>query len=267
MGAVDVDGAELGAFVLAVPGEDEARGRHVWIELELAAVHHEAEPNVLRRLYAGLAAGWVRAGVVHHYAVVRPADAPTWLALAFAHEQVYGVHRAVDQEPGPEGGVRLRLATAADLDAIAPLAGLISEAHAASPVFAYIEPAFRDNQRPGTLALLEDPTCAYWIAEDDAGVAAYAAMRPVPAAEASMLKPAGAAELVVAATAPRARGRGIGVALTRRAIAWAAAQGPELCITDWRAANLTSSTFWPHRGFRPAAYRLHRMIDPRVVPR
>ncbi len=80
-----------------------------------------------------------------------------------------------------------------------------------------------------------------------------------------MLKPAGTVELIVAATLPRVRGTGVGRALCERALTWAAERGLELCVIDWRAANLTASVFLPRRGFRTTAYRLHRLIDPRVA--
>ena len=80
-----------------------------------------------------------------------------------------------------------------------------------------------------------------------------------------MLKPADAVELIVAATLPKVRGAGIGRVLCQHALAECAAQGLEVCVIDWRAASLTASVFWPRRGFRPTAYRLHRLIDQRVV--
>ena len=80
-----------------------------------------------------------------------------------------------------------------------------------------------------------------------------------------MLKPADTVELIVAATLPNVRGTGIGRILCERALADSAAQGLDVCVIDWRAASLTASVFWPRRGFRPTAYRLHRLIDQRVA--
>jgi len=159
----------------------------------------------------------------------------------------------------------MRLARSDDLEAFLPVAPLIADSNVASPVFAYVDQAFYDDIGPGTLELLEDETVACWIAEHAGEVLGFVSMRPVPADEGSMLKPAGTVELIVAATLPRVRGNGVGRALCERALTWAAERGLEVCVIDWRAANLTASVFWPRRGFRPTAYRLHRLIDPRVA--
>ena len=147
-----------------------------------------------------------------------------------------------------------------------PVSRLIADSNVASPVFAYIDPPFYDDLRQSMLETLEDETVRVWIAEDAPEVLGFVAVREVPAGEGSMLKPAGTVELIVAATLARARGTGIGRALCERALAESAARRIEVCVIDWRAANLSASVFWPRRGFRPTAYRLHRIIDPRVVP-
>ena len=72
--------------------------------------------------------------------------------------------------------------------------------------------------------------------------------------------PEKAAFLGFASTLPEARGSGIGVALTDAGFAWAAEQGYEVMVTDWRVTNLLSSRFWPRRGFRETFLRLYRSI-------
>ena len=104
------------------------------------------------------------------------------------------------------------------------------------------------------------------MAEDDGGVLGFAALRPVPDVEATMTHPAGSVELLVAATTPEARGRGVMGSVLSHALGWAKDQGYDVCVTDWRAANLDSSRAWPRLGFRPICFRLHRIIDPRMLP-
>jgi ribosomal protein S18 acetylase RimI-like enzyme len=269
-GAVAVEGDRIVGYLLAIKGDDVLRGRHVWSGLVHHAVALDADPELVRHLYAHLATHWVDDARFHHYAVVPSADLAPWLALAFAHEQVHAVREttgpvtSADPRRVAEPPLSLRRAEPADLDSVLPVARLIAGANVASPVFAYIDDAFYDDIRPGTLELLEDPGVYYWIAESAGEVVGLAAMRPIPADEGTLLKPPAAVELIVAATHPRLRGTGVGVALLERALAAAAAGGLDVCVTDWRAANLTASVFWPRRGFRPFAYRLHRLIDPRV---
>ncbi|MFC4591716.1 GNAT family N-acetyltransferase [Sphaerisporangium corydalis] len=164
---------------------------------------------------------------------------------------------------GPPPGVRR--AGPGDIDALEPILGLIFDAHAAPPVFAYIDGPMRDNLRPGHLELLNDPAVSYWVSESGQGVDGFCVMRPVPPDEATLLAPRGSVELILAATAKHARGTGVGRRLAEHALAAAARQGFPVCVTDWRAANPASSVFWPHRGFRPIAYRLHRLLDPRLT--
>jgi ribosomal protein S18 acetylase RimI-like enzyme len=65
-----------------------------------------------------------------------------------------------------------------------------------------------------------------------------------------LLAPESACYLGFAVTLPEARGSGIGVALTHASFAWAAKQGFQTMVTDWRVTNLLASRFWPQRGFR-----------------
>ena len=54
--------------------------------------------------------------------------------------------------------------------------------------------------------------------------------------------------------------RGVGLALTAHAFAWAYEQGFESMTVDWRMVNLLASRFWPNRGFRPQYLRLYRAV-------
>ncbi|MGH8824421.1 MAG: GNAT family N-acetyltransferase [Jiangellaceae bacterium] len=268
-GAVALDRDHLVGYQLAIPGDD-LRGRHVWSGLEHHATAPDSGPEIARHLYANLAAGWVSDRRLHHYALVPVADVDRWLALAFGHEQVHAmgstnVPETLQAHGNSRSDFSVRQAGPDDLDAVQPVSRLIADSNVASPVFAYVDQSFYDDLRPSLRETLEDETVTVWIAEDATEVLGFVAVRPIPADEGTMLKPAGTVELIVAATLPTARGRGVGRTLCERALAESATQGLEICVVDWRAANLTASVFWPRRGFRPTAYRLHRLIDPRVV--
>jgi ribosomal protein S18 acetylase RimI-like enzyme len=271
-GAIAIEDDRVVGYLLATRGDD-LRGRHVWSGLEHHAIAFDADPEIVRHLYAFLAGTWVDDARLHHYAVVPSTDLPPWLALTFAHEQVHAVRKTAGPVTSADArgstGVSgapfsVRRAQPGDLEAVLPVARLIADANVSSPVFAFVGDAFYDEIRPGTLELLEDQGIDYWIAESAGEVLGFAAMRPIPVDEGTLLKPPGTVELIVAATLPRLRGTGVGIALLERALGSAAAAGLDVCVTDWRAANLTASVFWPRRGFRPFAYRLHRLIDPRV---
>ncbi|MYX33221.1 MULTISPECIES: GNAT family N-acetyltransferase [unclassified Streptomyces] len=255
--AETADGA-LAGYLIAVPGDD-VRGRHVWTGPGHYATH---DGDVLRGLYADLSGPWLGEGRLHHYAVAAAHDLPVWLSQCFAYEQV---HAVTDLTAGAAGfHDDVRAARPSDLAALEPLFRLVADAHTAPPVFAFIEPSFHEGLRPGHLELLEDPAVSYWLAEGPEGVRGFCVMRPVPDDEVSLTAPRGSVELLLAATAPGYRGGGVGRRLTEHALADAARNGFRVCVTDWRAANPLSSAFWPRRGFRPVAHRLHRLLDPRL---
>jgi GNAT superfamily N-acetyltransferase len=262
-GAVAVQGGEVIGYLLARPGDGQ-RGRHCWTHPQDAVYSPDAGSVILQQLYAHLSGQWLADGRLHHYTVAPAADLPLWLTLGFPHEQVHAIMDvpARTSAQAPRG---IRQAGPADIDALEPLLGLINEAHAAPPVFAFTDRPMWDILWSGHLELLNDPAVAYWVSEGPEGIDGFVVMRPVPDDESSILKPKGSVELILASTAPHTRGTGVGRRLTEWALADAAHRGFTVCVTDWRAANPLSSVFWPRRGFRPVAYRLHRILDPRLT--
>ena len=276
LGVATADGA-LSGFLLAAPGDD-VRGSHVWTDLWCYG--YSGDPEIMRRLYAYAAEAWTAEGRAHHY-VIAPRLAVTdaswsrrgfgddevdvWHSMGFGHEQVHGV-MGTDVAERTGEGVGVRRAGIDDLDVLAPLFPMIADAHRVAPTFAFIEQEFYEELDRGHLELLSDAGVGYWMAEDDRGVLGFAALRPIPDEEVTMVHPAGSVELLVAATTPAARGRGVMGVVLSRALGWAKEVGYEVCVTDWRAANLDSSSAWPSLGFRPMCYRLHRIVDPRMLP-
>jgi GNAT superfamily N-acetyltransferase len=63
------------------------------------------------------------------------------------------------------------------------------------------------------------------------------------------------------ATAPGARGRGVGRALVDAALTWASDHGYLWISVDFETANPLSRPFWLNAGFRPAGYGVLRLID------
>lgn len=249
-------------YLLALKG-DGVRGLHAWSTPECNAVSND--PEVIRHLYAAVSDGWVKEGRGHHYAQIPSddqAEVDAWLRLAFGHEQAHAV-RAVS--PALQGRSDLvRRAGPEDIDLLEPTFTLIADAHQGAPTFTYIEATFREELRPGHLELLEDPAVGYFVAEEDGRALGFAAFRGVPADEADWYMPEGSLYLMVAATTPLARGRGLMRALLAEGFEWAAGEGYELSVTDWRETNLDSSKAWPALGFVTVEYRLHRILDPRI---
>jgi GNAT superfamily N-acetyltransferase len=133
------------------------------------------------------------------------------------------------------------------------LAFTIFDHQAEGPTWAGAGLPPEDEVRDSYAEFLADPGVAYFVAERDGEPVGHLALERE--SESSVY-------LAIAATVPEARGLGVGKTLTETALAWANEQGYTTCVTDWRAANLLSSRFWPARGFRPTAYRLFRSIRP-----
>ena len=105
---------------------------------------------------------------------------------------------------------------------------------------------------------LADSSSTYFVGELDGRLAGHLLLYPE---EPSLATPPGSVYLAVAATLPEGRGRGLGRALTERALAWAQEAGHPTVHTDWRVPNLESSRFWPARGFRETFFRLARQVE------
>lgn len=256
-GTVALADGEVAGYLIGEKREDDFWGSHVWIRPE---GHAAREPEVVRDLYGRAAEPWVTAGAKLHLALVPavPALADPWFRLSFAHMQAHAV-----REPGagagpPPEGVTIRPGTLDDLEALRPLLPVIWLHQRASPAFTgYTLPAeqvYLDDWRE----VLEEPQFTSFVAEQAGRIVGHILLYPE---EPDLLRPPGAVYLAVAATLPEARGRGIGVALTDRALEWASEAGHSAVHTDWRVANLESSRFWPARGFRETFWRLARRVE------
>ena len=71
--------------------------------------------------------------------------------------------------------------------------------------------------------------------------------------------------LATAATRPEMRGRGIANILTWRGLEEAQRLGFENCLVNWVSPNLLASRYWPRFGFKDAAYRLSKQINPMIA--
>jgi ribosomal protein S18 acetylase RimI-like enzyme len=256
-GAVALADGEVIGYLLGSVRENEWWHRHVWIGL---AGHAAGEPEVVRDLYRFAAERWVADGAELHVALV-PAVAELqepWFRLAFAHMQAHGI-----RESGGEGlplpvGLAVGPGTIDDLRVTPALVTQIWEHHTRASTFTGlvvppVEEFLADWERT-----LEAPGTGYFVAEKAGQIVGHVLLEPE---EPDLARPPGSIYLAVAATLPKARGLGAGVALTDHALEWARKAGHPTVHTDWRVANLESSRFWPRRGFRETFYRLARRVN------
>jgi GNAT superfamily N-acetyltransferase len=255
------DGERAGRLVASLQ-ENEVRGRHAWVALEDHGLREGESPDLYRDLYSEAARVWVDAGFLDHYVVV-PADPgvlEAWYSLSFAQQQVHGAQKLGPLSPAEPEGFSVRQAGSEDIDAAMTLAFTIFDHQAEAPTWAGAPAPPEGEARASYSEYLADPDVTYFLAERDGEPLGHLALERE--SESTIY-------LSIAATAPEARGLGVGKVLTEIALAWAYEQGYGTCVTDWRSANLLSARFWPNRGFSPTAYRLYRAITltPRDQPR
>jgi ribosomal protein S18 acetylase RimI-like enzyme len=255
-GAVALEEGGVAGYLVGSVVDERFWGRHVWVA---HGGHAAREPEVVRDLYAAAAGRWVAAGAKLHLALVPavPELVEPWLHLGFGHMQAHGI-RESGASVVPPPGVAIRAGTTRDLPAARPLLPLIWEHQRGSAAFTGLEIPSEEEYVADWEETLADPTCTYFVGELDGRIAGHLLLYPE---EPNLATPPGSVYLAVAATLPEARGRGVGVALTEHALAWAREAGYETVHTDWRVPNLQSSRFWPRRGFRETFYRLARQVE------
>lgn len=268
-GLTAFDGEQLQGYLIGAADESALMGRTVWFAPESYALAPDAEPELLRILYAGQAGHWVEQGYFNHYALApaRSVLLDAWLSLGFAYQQAYGLLELSEVEDvAPPAGLVLRTARPEDGPALAAMAHFTAAHQTRSPVFAPGPPEYFDELREGYAGLVQnDETAAVWVALMDGDLIGVQAYYAAPAAGNNFLSDDGWIELAAANIHPDWRGRGIGLALTAAGLGWARGQGYAVCLTDWRVTNLLAARFWPRRGFTPVYYRLERRIDPRIA--
>lgn len=256
-GAVAIQDGRLAGYLAGSVTESRFWGRHVWVA---HAGHAAREPELVRDLYGLAAERWVAEGARLHLVLVPalPELVEPWFRLGFGHMQAHGLRESGGEGAPPAVAVSVRAGTLEDLAGTQPLLPLIWEHQRGSPTFTAMEIPSEEEYVADWEEALADPTCAYFVGELDGQIAGHVLLYPE---EPSLVAPPGSVYLAVAATLPEARGRGVGLALTEHALAWAREAGHATVHTDWRVPNLQSSRFWPRRGFRETFYRLARQVE------
>jgi ribosomal protein S18 acetylase RimI-like enzyme len=276
-GAAATRDSRLIGYLIGEARFDTIRGRHVWMHLAGHALAEDTPSDLYADLYAAAGPTWLAWGAFDHY-VMMPASDRTgldaWYGLSFGREQAHAMRSLAGSLPDPVDipSVIIRPATPDDRDAmVEEMAPILRRHLAAPPVWAASLPEYMSLVREGFAEMLEDDTARVWLAvaegaeaERVLGYQAY--FQAKPADDNLMVSVSDrTVSLEAAATRSDARGRGIGRALTRVGLADAAAAGYDLCITDWRTANIEAARFWAQMGFQTVVYRLTRKVDPRVA--
>jgi ribosomal protein S18 acetylase RimI-like enzyme len=255
------DGRVVG-YLIGTPRDVEVWGENVWVEL---AGHAVEEAEDLRDLYAAAAARWFEEGRTRQYALVPANDAgllDAWSRLSFGQQHAHALQEVAPREVALPPGVEIREPREEKIEELIDVGLALPTHQTRSPVFSTIGPPSREDEREEWVKTMADDEEQVLVAyQDDKPVAVWSVMPvEVSSQHRGVGRPERAAFIGFASTLPESRGSGFGVALTDASFNWAAENGYEVIVTDWRVTNLLSSRFWPKRGFRPIFLRLYRSI-------
>jgi GNAT superfamily N-acetyltransferase len=255
-GVVAVDGGEVVGYLAGELRENRVWGTHAWVA---HGAHAAAGPELMRDLYAAAAPAWIEAGARLHLALV-PATGDQmdpWYRLGFGQMQVEGIRQSGAQPRPLPDGLTVRIAVREDLPRVGEEHGmLVWEHQQRAATFTGAQPPDREAVVANWLETFDEEVETLFVAERGGELLGSTLYGRPPHAFGI---PNDTVWLEFAAVLPRARGQGVGRGLAEASFVWAREAGYGTIITDWRAANLLASRFWPARGFRPAFHRMHRM--------
>lgn len=262
-GVVAVRDERVVGYLLGTRRDDAVWGPNVWVE---AAGHAVEEAEDVRDLYAAAAEQWVADGRTGHYALVPASDealVDAWFRVGFGGQHAHGVREVPRRtDVAAPDGFEIHHPKEDEVEALIEVDLALPRHQAKAPVFSRRPIPSREESRREWLETLSGNAEEVLVGYLDGRPVACWSVVPLERSgeHSSLARAENAAFLGFAATLPEVRGSGIGVALTNACFAWAAEQGYEVIVTDWRETNLLASRFWPRRGFRRTFLRLYRSI-------
>lgn len=274
-GTVALYGDELVGYLIGSATFDQHMGRTAWIRQAGYALAADVDIEVIRDLYAAAGPRWLALGCFEHYAMITTAERlmlDAWYSLDFGQQHAYGLcdlSAINDKRTVAPDSVTVRRANKDDKAYLADLSFITAEHLFYAPTWAPTPPEVAAGRPESYGSVAEDEEATTWLAfrregkdEEVLGFQIYYAAEPE---DDELFVPDNCVELSAAGVKANARGQGIGRALINAGFAHAQKAGYKYCLTDWRTTNLPASRFFPHRGFEPIVFRLHRCVDQRIT--
>jgi GNAT superfamily N-acetyltransferase len=246
-------------------------GRAGYVYLPGYAAAEDANQAVIQDLYALLGEDWVRRGCFNHYLYISAADTKVveaFFDVGFGKERVDALMDLGTLEiPAVEEPTQLviRKAGSGDNAHLGGLSNIIFRALAQAPYWHPTVPEDWADLYEGWSELADDKEWIVWLALERDAALGTVGFRPEEETDTQMLASPRTAYLSVAATKPESRGRGVSTVLTWHGLKHAQQEGYEICYSNWISPNLLASRFWPRFGFKDAAYRLAKKINPMIA--
>ena len=246
-------------------------GRSGTVYLPGYAAAEEEHPAVIQDLYALLGDLWVKKGCFDHYLYVSAADTGVIAALfdvGFGKERVDALLdlRSLEIPEAEEPvAITVRRAGHGDNAHLGSFSNVIFRALAKPPYWHPTLPEDWDDLYEGWSELPDDKEWTVWMALEKEETYGTVGFRPEAETDTQMLASPRTIYLSVAATKPQARGRGISTVLSWHGLRHAQQEGYEICYSNWISPNFLASRFWPRFGFKDAAYRLGKKVNPMIA--
>jgi GNAT superfamily N-acetyltransferase len=246
-------------------------GRAGYVYLPGYAAAEDVNQAVIQDLYALLGEDWVRRGCFNHYLYISAADTKVveaFFDVGFGKERVDALMDLGTLEiPAVEEPTQLviRKAGSGDNAHLGGLSNIIFRALAQAPYWHPTVPEDWADLYEGWSELADDKEWIVWLALERDAALGTVGFRPEEETDTQMLASPRTAYLSVAATKPESRGRGVSTVLTWHGLKHAQQEGYEICYSNWISPNLLASRFWPRFGFKDAAYRLAKKINPMIA--
>ncbi len=257
-GWVALDGDKVVGYLLSRVDEHAT-----WVDL---GGHSAVDELTTRLLYAAASTAWVTARGLRHAVVLLTGDAMAegaWSRLGFGQEHVFALGPVEPSRTTPPAAVDVRIATsAADLDSLLDMCGIVGEHLRLAPAWSYRSPEAAASLLDMFREDFGKPDVVDFIASIDGVDVGFASWEPMPH---RLGIPAGAVAFSHAAIRPEHRGRGVGAALDKTGRAWAIEQGATVSWTDWRLTNMAAEPHWRNLGWAPYATRWTRQLPPEVI--
>jgi ribosomal protein S18 acetylase RimI-like enzyme len=225
---------------------------------------------LLQDLYARLGDDWVKSGVFSHGMYVTNADSSEIESLfnvGFGKERVdamLDLRTLSIPNIGDPADVTIRRAGPGDNEHLGNLSHVIMEALSNPPYWHPTVPEDYPELREGWAELADDKEWKVWLALEKNEILGCVGFIKKVEDDGDMFAAPKTVYLSIAATASKARGRGIANILTWRGLEESRRDGFEICYTNWISSNFLASRYWPRFGFADIGYRLSKRVDPTI---
>jgi GNAT superfamily N-acetyltransferase len=263
------DGELIGYMTgLPIPGL-RGSGIGVYVPEWASGAEAAGETETYDALYAVVSARWAEAGWLGHCISLLPGDPDLENELAWLGFGLFVVDAVLDLTARPArptaetAGLAVERATAADIEALVPLAIAHEAYYALAPTFMVRD---KEDPRDQLARWIGAPGESVWVARAGAEPLGFMHLHAPGSDVSRVVRDARTIAIGGAFTAPEARGRGVGGAILAATIEWARGAGFDRMAVDFETANLPARRFWLRR-FRPVCLSFERHLDDRLASR